>query len=217
MSQDRGSDPLWGGDTAGRAARSGGTPGSGPSPGSCANSSTPKGGRAGPPGPPCSPLPNTLGSQVPQCGSVKTIAAPWTPGSAPQHPPSARARGEEKKINGPKATGNQNRLDSNRKAVGSSSARPGSEPHARLVKGEPRARSPRPPDAHARLQSRLQTRRQTRFQARAPPSPSRSGKRSGGGSVLLPEPGTLAPSPPRVARSPSPPWPPAPRHPGTRA
>lgn len=134
-------------------------------------------------------------------------------------PTSALGAGKRrrKKINGPKATGNQNRLDSNRKAVGSSSARPGSEPHARLVKGEPRARSPRPPDAHARLQSRLQTRRQTRFQARAPPSPSRSGKRSGGGSVLLPEPGTLAPSPPRVARSPSPPWPPAPRHPGTRA
>ena len=45
-------------------------------------------------------------------------------------------------------------------------------------------------------------------------SPPRWGRRSGGGSVLLPEPGTPAPTLSQVARSPSPPWPPAPSHPG---
>lgn len=58
----------------------------------------------------------------------------------------------------PKATGNQNRLDSNRKVVGSSPARPSGEPQARLVKGEPRAGPPGPPVPHAGLQTRLQAR-----------------------------------------------------------
>lgn len=208
MSQDRGSDPLWEGTPRAGRPGAGGHLGLGPRPGSCTRTllleGRPGWARLAHP----APSAQHAGQPGPQCGSVKTIAAPWTPFRATSA--SARARRRRKKINGPKATGNQNRLDSNRKAVGSSSARPGSEPHARLVKGEPRARSPRPPDAHARLQSRLQTRRQTRFQARAPPSPSRSGKRSGGGQSFSPS-GTLAPSPPRVA------WPPAPRHPGTRA
>lgn len=189
--------------------------GLGPSPGSCMNSPTPKGGRAAWP----TPLPSAhhAGQPGPAVRFCKDDRGALDPKlRAPTSAPGAGKR-RRKKINGPKATGNQNRLDSNRKVVGSSSARPRSEPHARLVKGESRARSSMPPDAHARLQTRLQTRRQTRFQARAAPSPSRSGRRSGGGSVLLPEPGTLAPTPPRVARSPSPPWPPAPRHSGTRA
>lgn len=208
---------MWGGDTAGGAARSRGTPGSGAlarvlrelsysegRPGRAAWSTLlPSAHHAGQPGPAVRFCKDDHGTLDPKL-------------RAPTSAPGAGKR-RRKKINGPKATGNQNRLDSNRKVVGSSSARPGSEPHARLVKGEPRARSPRPPDAHARLQSRLQTRRQTRFQARAAPSPSRSGKRRGGRSVFLPKPGTLAPTPRRVAGSPSPPWPPAPRHPRTRA
>lgn len=142
---------MWGGDTAGGEASSPGTPGSGTlarvpyelsyserRPGRLAHP-LPSAHHAGQPGPAVRFCKDDRGALDPKL-------------RAPTSAPGAGKR-RRKKINGPKATGNQNRLDSNRKVVGSSSARPRSEPHARLVKGESRARSSMPPDAHARLQN----------------------------------------------------------------
>lgn len=98
----------------------------------------------------------------------------------------------------PKATGNQNRLDSNRKVVGRSPACPGGKPHAWLTKDEPRAGPPGAPGAPS-----APCPASNPATGAGGVSPSRSGRRRGGGSVPLPGPRVARSQPPgRALRAP---------------
>lgn len=160
-----------------------------PRPRLCVNSA----GWVGRPGPLRAPLPATPRTRPGRAARQRRVRHPDPTLRAPTSAPGAGQR-RRRKINGPKATGNQNRLDSNRKVVGSSPPR--DEPHAQLVEGAspglglPGAQRPTPgSQPHCKPGPRG-----------GGTSPPRRGRRRGGGSALRPQPQTpVVPSHPLPA------------------